>query len=92
MSTTKGISKKKKLLKTLMDKYITFKVLFYILAYSVLGFINIPINKWLTFNCPKWSSAEYPPLFGAVFVLPLSELLIFAIIEIFAEEIRALAE
>lgn len=57
MSNTKGISKKKKLLKTLMDKYITFKVLFYILAYSVLGFINIPINKWLTFNCPKWSSA-----------------------------------
>lgn len=92
MSNTKGISKKKKLLKTLMDKCITFKVLFYILAYSVLGFINIPINKWLTFNCPKWSSAEYPPLFGAVFVLPLSELLIFAIIEIFAEEIRALAE
>lgn len=84
MSKTKGLSKKKKLLKKLMDEklmdgYIPFNVILIVFSYAGLGFINIPINKWLTLNCQKWSSGEYPPLAGAFFVLPLTELLIFAI-------------
>lgn len=83
MSKTKGLSKKKKLLKTLMDEYLPFikalLIVFLYVLYAVIVFINIPINKWLTLNCQKWSSGEYPPLAGAFFVLPLTELLIFAI-------------
>lgn len=79
MSKTKGISKKKKLLKTLMDECIPIDVILIAFSYAGLGFINIPINKWLTLNCQKWSSGEYHPLSGAFFVLPLSELFIFAI-------------
>lgn len=64
MEKTKGISKKK-LLKTLIDECIPFDVILIAFSYAGLGFINIPINKWLTS--------------GAFFVLPLSELFIFAI-------------
>ena len=92
MSKTKGLSKKKKLLKTLMDEYlpfikallIVFLYVLYAVMYAVIVFINIPINKWLSFNCPQWSSGEYHPFFGAFFVLPFSELLscliVFAVI------------
>jgi hypothetical protein len=60
MSKTKGLSKKKKLLKTLMDEYlpfikallIVFLYVLYAVMYAVIVFINIPINKWLSFNCP----------------------------------------
>lgn len=84
MSKTKGLSKKKKLLKTLIHKYLPLRVLLTVFVYAVIGFINIPINKWLTFNCPKWSDGEYHPFFVAFFVLPFSELLscliVFAVI------------
>ena len=84
MSKTKGLSKKKKLLKTLMYKCLPFKVLLIVFLYAVIGFINIPINKWLSFNWQKWSDGEYHPFFGAFFVLPFSELLscliVFAVI------------
>lgn len=75
MSKTKGLLKKKKLLKTLMYKCPPFKVLLTVFLYVVIGFINIPINKWLSFNCPQWSNGEYHLFFGAFFVLPFSELL-----------------
>ena len=80
MSKSKGISKKKKILKTLLDECIPFDVILIVFSYAGLGFINIPINKWLTLNCQKWSSGEYHPVSGAFFALPISELLIFAII------------
>lgn len=45
MSKTKGLSKKKKLLKTLMDEYLPFiTVLLIVFLYAVIAFINIPIN------------------------------------------------
>lgn len=51
--------------------------------YAVIVLINIPINKWLSFNCPQWSNGEYH-LYDAFFVLPFSELLscliVFAVI------------
>lgn len=53
MSKTKGISKKKKLLKTLIHKYLPLQVLLTVFVYAVIGCINIPVNKWLTFNCQK---------------------------------------
>ena len=53
MSKTKGISKKKKLLKTLMYKCPPFKILLIVFVYAVIEFINIPISKWLSFNCQK---------------------------------------
>lgn len=84
MSKITGLSKKKKLLKTLMHKCLPFKVLLTVFLYVVIGFINIPINKWLSFNWQQWSSGEYHPFFGAFFVLPFSELLscliVFAVI------------
>lgn len=79
MSKTKGISKKKKILKTLLDECIPFDVILIVFSYAGLGFVNIPINKWLTLNCQKWSSGEYHPVSGAFLVLPIFELLIFAI-------------
>lgn len=51
--------------------------------YAVIVLINIPINKWLSFNCPQWSNGEYH-LYDAFFVLQFSELLscliVFAVI------------
>lgn len=78
MSKTKGLSKKKKLLKTLIHKYLPLQVLLTVFLYAVIVFINIPINKWLTLNCQKWSSGEYH-FYDAFFILPFAELLIFAI-------------
>jgi len=80
MSKTKGLSKKKKLLKTLMDEYLPFiTVLLIVFLYAVIAFINIPINKWLSFNCPQWSDGEYH-FCDAFFVLPLFELIICFIV------------
>lgn len=80
MSKTKGLSKKKKLLKTLMDEYLPFiTVLLIVFLYAVIAFINIPINKWLSFNCPQWSDGEYH-FYDAFFVLPLFELIICFIV------------
>lgn len=67
-----------------MYKYPPFKVLLIVFLYAVIVLINIPINKWLSFNCPQWSNGEYHLFFGAFFVLPFSELLscliVFAVI------------
>lgn len=46
MSKTKGISKKKKILKTLLDECIPFDAILIVFSYAGLGFINIPINFW----------------------------------------------
>lgn len=46
MSKTKGISKKKNVLKVLWNECITIKVLIFIIAYVVLAFINMPFEKW----------------------------------------------
>lgn len=54
------------------------QVLLTVFLYAVIVFINIPINKWLTLNCQKWSSGEYH-FYDAFFILPFAELLIFAI-------------
>ena len=43
-----------------MDEYlpfikallIVFLYVLYAVMYAVIVFINIPINKWLSFNCP----------------------------------------
>lgn len=58
MSKTKGISKKKDILKVFWNECAVFKVVVCILAYVILGFINIPINRWLTFHVPKWSDGK----------------------------------
>ena len=46
MLKKKELSKKKNLLMVLWDDSIAFRVLFFILAYLVLGFINMPFEKW----------------------------------------------
>lgn len=53
MSKTKGLLKKKNLLKTLFDKCEPLQVLLFVFVYAIIGCINIPVNKWLTFNCQK---------------------------------------
>ena len=75
MSKTKGLLKKKNLLQTLLSNYFPLQLLLFVLAYLGIGFINIPINKWLSFNWQMWSSGEYHPLYGAFFVLPCIELI-----------------
>lgn len=75
MSKTKGLLKKKKLLKTLMYKYPPFKVLLIVFLYAVIVLINIPINKWLSFNCSQWLDGEYH-FYDAFWLLPSIELII----------------
>lgn len=83
MLKTEGLLKKKKLLKTLMYKYRPLQTLLIVFVYAVIVFINIPINKWLSFNCPQWSNGEYH-LYDAFFVLPFTELascfIVFAVV------------
>ena len=75
MSETEGLLKKKKLLKTLLYKYAPLQVLLMVFfLYAVIVLINIPINKWLSFNCPQWSNGEYH-LYDAFWVLPLFEII-----------------
>lgn len=73
MSETKGLLKKRKLLKTLMYKYRPLQILLIVFVYAVIVFINIPINKWLSLNCPEWSSGEYC-FWDAFWILPFTEL------------------
>ena len=75
MSKTDGLVKKKNLLRTLLSNYFPLQLLLFVLAYLLVGFINIPINKWLSFNWQIWSSGKYHPLYGAFFVLPCIELI-----------------
>lgn len=65
MSKTKGISKKKDILKVFWNECAVFKVVVCILAYVILGFINIPINRWLTFHVPKWSDGKLHDITGS---------------------------
>lgn len=74
MLKTEGLLKKKKLLKTLMYKYRPLQTLLIVFVYAVIVFINIPINKWLSLNCPKWSSGEYC-FWDAFWILPLFEII-----------------
>lgn len=83
MLKTEGLLKKKKLLKTLMYKYRPLQTLLIVFVYAVIVFINIPINKWLSLNCPKWSSGEYC-FWDAFWILPFTELascfIVFAVV------------
>lgn len=54
----KKISKKKNLLMVLWDESIAFKVLFFILTYLVLGFINMPFEKWLEVHVSEWRDVD----------------------------------
>lgn len=55
-----------------------------ILAYVILGFINIPINRWLTFHVPKWSDGKLHDITGSFFVLPILEVLAVTLIYLIA--------
>lgn len=90
----KKISKKKNLLTLLWDDSIAFRVLFFILAYLVLGFINMPFEKWLEAHSTEWRSTETPHYFflqglthekakfieNSFFVLPIFEAIAVALI------------
>lgn len=90
----KKISKKKNLLTLLWDDSIAFRVLFYILAYLVLGFINMPFEKWLEAHSTEWRSIETSHYFflqgltnekasfieHSFFVLPIFEAIAVALI------------
>lgn len=54
----KKLSKKKNLLMVLWDESIAFKVLFFILTYLVLGFINMPFEKWLEVHVSEWRDVD----------------------------------
>ena len=84
MSKTKGISKKKDILKVFWNECAVFKVVVCILAYVILGFINIPINRWLTFHVPKWSDGKLHDITGSFFVLPILEVLAVTLIYLIA--------
>ena len=84
MSKTKGISKKKDVLKVFWNECAVFKVVVCILAYVILGFINIPINRWLTFHVPKWSDGKLHDITGSFFVLPILEVLAVTLIYLIA--------
>ena len=78
----------------LWDECIAFKVLFYILAYLVLGFINMPFEKWLEAHSTEWRSIETSHYFflqgltnekasfieHSFFVLPIFEAIAVALI------------
>ena len=93
----KKLSKKKNLLMVLWDDSIAFRVLFFILAYLVLGFINMPFEKWLEAHSTEWRSTETPHYFflqglthekanfieHSFFVLPIFEAIAVAVIFFF---------
>lgn len=58
MSKKKEISKKKNLLMVLWDECIAFKVLFFILAYVAIAFINMPLEKWLEVHVSEWRDVD----------------------------------
>lgn len=94
MLKKKELSKKKNLLMVLWDDSIAFRVLFFILAYLVLGFINMPFEKWLEAHSTEWRSTETPHYFflqglthekanfieHSFFVLPIFEAIAVALI------------
>ena len=63
MLKKKELSKKKNLLMVLWDECIAFKVLFFILAYVAIAFINMPLEKWLEAHSTEWRSIETPHYF-----------------------------
>lgn len=58
MLKKKELSKKKNLLMLLWDECIAFKVLFFILAYVAIAFINMPLEKWLEVHVSEWSDVD----------------------------------
>ena len=80
MSKTKGISKKKNLLKVFWNKCPAFKVIICILIYVILGFINIPINKLLTFHVREWSDCKLSHVVKSFLILPFVEILTVTLI------------
>ena len=74
MSKTKGISKKKDILKVFWNECAVFKVVVCILAYVILGFINIPINRWLTFHVHKWSDGKLHDIRMQMSIFPMSSM------------------
>ena len=93
----KKLSKKKNLLMVLWDDSIAFRVLFFILAYLVLGFINMPFEKWLSLYFEWEKLKDYQEVFmeeiTLLVILPLMEiaavaLICFIIYEFFALSVR----
>lgn len=94
MLKKKELSKKKNLLMVLWDECIAFKVLFFILAYVAIAFINMPLEKWLEAHSTEWRSTETPHYFflqglthekanfieHSFFVLPIFEAIAVALI------------
>ena len=94
MLKKKELSKKKNLLMVLWDECIAFKVLFFILAYVAIAFINMPLEKWLAAHSTEWRSTETPHYFflqglthekanfieHSFFVLPIFEAIAVALI------------
>lgn len=58
MLKKKELSKKKNLLMLLWDECIAFKVLFFILAYVAIAFINMPLEKWLEVHVSEWRDVD----------------------------------
>ena len=94
MLKKKELSKKKNLLMLLWDECIAFKVLFFILAYVAIAFINMPFEKWLEAHSTEWRSIETSHYFflqglthekanfieHSFFVLPIFEAIAVALI------------
>ena len=80
----KKISKKKNLLMVLWDECIAFKVLFFILAYVAIAFINMPLEKWLEAHSTEFlqglTHEKTNFIENSFIVLPIFEALAVALI------------
>lgn len=84
MLKKKGLSKKKNLLMVLWDECIAFKVLFFILAYVAIAFINMPLEKWLEAHSTEFlqglTHEKTNFIENSFIVLPIFEALAVALI------------
>lgn len=80
----KKLSKKKNLLMVLWDECIAFKVLFFILAYVAIAFINMPLEKWLEAHSTEFlqglTHEKTNFIENSFIVLPIFEALAVALI------------
>ena len=84
MLKKKELSKKKNLLMVLWDECIAFKVLFFILAYVAIAFINMPLEKWLEAHSTEFlqglTHEKTNFIENSFIVLPIFEALAVALI------------
>lgn len=84
MLKKKELSKKKNLLMLLWDECIAFKVLFFILAYVAIAFINMPLEKWLEAHSTEFlqglTHEKTNFIENSFIVLPIFEALAVALI------------